>query len=40
MGKLMAGTMLWSIHPLGIASQGKTDWAFNFCLSLFQKALY
>jgi len=40
MGNLIAGTTLWSVYPLGIASQGKTHWAFNFCLFLFQKAPY
>jgi len=40
MGNLKTGTTLWSVYPLGIVSQGETDWAFNLCLFLFQKALY
>ena len=40
MENLMTGTTLWSVYPLGIVSQGETDWACSSCLFLFQEALY
>ena len=40
MENVLTGTTLWSVFPLGIVSQGETDWCFNFCLFLFQKRLY
>ena len=40
MGNKKAGTTLWSVYPLGIVSQGETDWAFDSYLFRFQEALY